>query len=214
MAGRGEISGYLRKFAEKQPKHSVPRDVQEIVKDLLCCIEAAEASQEVLRAINHLLEEVRSCPFDTTSLQAKLLVMRAEAYKHLDELEKALEDCSQALTLDDADAHMYYVRGSIYNELGDWQSALADMSRAIELVSDEVYYYEQRAGVYTELREWQSALIDYTRAIELAPMLRELSVFTTDSILTQLQKHWALPDLRRSVFLGSGVVWDSSHQEK
>jgi tetratricopeptide (TPR) repeat protein len=100
-------------------------------------------------------------PSDTTAY-----MYRAAGYSHIGQYQRAIEDYTQALTLDPT-ADTYYRRGSAYYELGDYQHAIEDYTRALALRPKDAEIYESRGKAYQKLADYEHCIEDFTHAITI-----------------------------------------------
>jgi len=81
---------------------------------------------------------------------------RALAYERLKQLDKAIEDYSTCLRIDENNSAAYFNRAGLYKVKGNFPAALSDMERAINLEPANVDYRMQRSllhrlnGTYVE----------------------------------------------------------------
>ncbi|HEX6387691.1 MAG TPA: tetratricopeptide repeat protein, partial [Anaerolineae bacterium] len=93
---------------------------------------------------------------------------RGIAYRAQGELAAAIEDYTQAITLNPDDATAYNNRGIAYRQLGQLDRALADFNRALELAPDDDWYLYSRSLVLLVLDHSEPAAADLNRAIDVA----------------------------------------------
>jgi tetratricopeptide (TPR) repeat protein len=100
---------------------------------------------------------------------ALLYIDRGRTYDAIDDLEAALADFSQAISLEPEEPLFYSFRAGIYRQQGNFETALRDINRAIELDPSEETYIYDRARIFVIGGDSENALADYNRAIEMAP---------------------------------------------
>jgi len=100
---------------------------------------------------------------------ARLFIMRGDAYREMKEYELAMADFTQALAIDDKLPHPYFARGICYRNRKQYQEALKDFSQVIALKPDTANAYYFRALTYKNLDKNQEALQDVNQAIKLNP---------------------------------------------
>jgi serine/threonine protein kinase len=96
---------------------------------------------------------------------------RAGANQHLDRLEQAIEDYSQAIHFDPTSAMAYHERAVCEARLKKDDHALADYQRALELAPGYALSWDGRGAIYLHRKEYKKAENDFTEAIRLAPTL-------------------------------------------
>ncbi len=96
---------------------------------------------------------------------AECYANRGYAYFSTDQFQRAIDDCSQALSYDRESAEAYAWRGAAYADLKDWREAIKDYFDAIRYCPDDVLgEYEEILRSYAE-----QAIPDYHRAIRTDP---------------------------------------------
>ncbi len=95
---------------------------------------------------------------------------RGSVYYKLNQYEKAAEDFSKVIELNQNDTNAYRNRGDTYYQMGEYNKAIEDYSKAIEKTPYEAEFYNNRGFIYYFiLEEYDKAIRDYNKAIELAP---------------------------------------------
>ena len=77
----------------------------------------------------------------------RLRVLRGQVYAKSGQLNRALDDLTDAITLDGADVNAWYVRGWVHALCGRADAALSDVTKAIELEPNSPNSYELRAHI-------------------------------------------------------------------
>jgi tetratricopeptide (TPR) repeat protein/O-antigen ligase len=102
------------------------------------------------------------------SESAEVLVMQAEAYQNLGQIQQELESLGRAITVNPRLLEPYYIRGSVYRLLGQHERAYEDLSQAIILSrGGDARAYYNRALASTALGRDAEASVDLERAVEL-----------------------------------------------
>jgi len=83
------------------------------------------------------------------------------------DVEKALQDYTEAIRLNPKRFGAYIDRGKLYLELREYEKARADYERAIEIKPNDAGVYISRGNFYHTLREFKKAVRD------LIPKLKE-----------------------------------------
>lgn len=92
---------------------------------------------------------------------------RAQAYIGKGDDDKAIEDFSASLKLDDKSLYAYYFRGGLYTKKGEFRKAIADFDETIALSSDNIYFFYSRGDAYYQLGDYESAIRDWKKAIAI-----------------------------------------------
>ena len=98
-----------------------------------------------------------------------LLSWRGFVYLETGHLEKARDDCSEAISLEPGEASYFMNRGTVWDKLNDKEKALSDYSKAIELNPRLAMAYCNRGTLYSEAGDLDKAIKDFDEAIRLDP---------------------------------------------
>jgi len=88
------------------------------------------------------------------------------------ELDKAIDDFTEAIRLNPSEAGYYINRGIAYSNKNEYYNAIDDFNKAIELglsASNLFVAYNSRGTAYYVLEDYRRALEDYTKGIEISP---------------------------------------------
>ena len=85
----------------------------------------------------------------------------------LKKYEPAIEDYTQALSINPKLTAAYINRGNIYDIQKDYKGAVKDYTQAILLNPEYSGVYNSRGNVYQKLEDYQQAIKDYNKAIKL-----------------------------------------------
>ena len=96
---------------------------------------------------------------------------RAGAYQHLEKLDQAINDYTQAIRLNPGGAMAYHERAVCLARLNQDDRALPDYNRAIELSPGYALSWNGRGVIYLHRKDYENAKADFTRAIQLDPTL-------------------------------------------
>ena len=118
-------------------------------------------------AVNAFLEAIAIDP--DNERVAKAYANLSLVYQNLGELEQALVNSNQAITLEPDNAEYYANRGNLWRDSGELDKALGDYNQAIELDPEVPGYFYNRAIAYKQMGELELALADYDQAILLDP---------------------------------------------
>ena len=166
-----EIVRFLREVPYEQQNSKMSTDGSHTARQLLQFIEANVESQQqkLIEAVSDLIKKVAQKATFSLALLAWIYDKRGDAYRNLEEYQRAIADYDCAIELDPTSARAYNSRGIAYNNLKEYQRAIADYDRAIELDPTSALYYDNRGIAYNNLKEYQRAIADYDQAIELDP---------------------------------------------
>lgn len=94
------------------------------------------------------------------------------AYSMLDQYEKAIALCHQAIDLDPGYGNPYNDIGSYLIELDRWEDAIPWLEKATQAARYEArqYPYVNLGHVYEYLGDYRSALAYYNHALEIDPL--------------------------------------------
>lgn len=87
-------------------------------------------------------------------------------------VERAVEDCNQAILLQSDHQRAYRLRGASYLTLGKWEQALADLNVAIALDPKDYLSLSDRGLVKANQKQLDSALADYNASLKINPKHR------------------------------------------
>ncbi len=111
---------------------------------------------------------------------------RANARYHLGELEQALADLTEALTINPRFVEAFIKRGAVRKELGDYETAVADFSRALELNPDNARALYLRGLTYALAGDGERSMKDIAAAHRvdqrflITPLLHAVSAVGTE----------------------------------
>eukprot|EP01114_Cavostelium_apophysatum_P021483 TRINITY_DN7511_c0_g1_i1.p1 TRINITY_DN7511_c0_g1~~TRINITY_DN7511_c0_g1_i1.p1 ORF type:complete len:618 (-),score=114.01 TRINITY_DN7511_c0_g1_i1:22-1875(-) len=91
--------------------------------------------------------------------------------------DRALEDYTMAIQLDDKHPMFYVNRAAIWMNKKEYQRALEDYSMAILLNPNNPMYYSTRYSCNKAMQDYKAALVDINRAIQLDPDNDEYYVY-------------------------------------
>ncbi len=92
---------------------------------------------------------------------------RAGAYQHLEKLDQAIDDYTQAIRLNPGGAMAYHERAVCLARLNQDDRALPDYTHAIELSPGYALSWNGRGVIYLHRKNYEDAKTDFTRAIQL-----------------------------------------------
>lgn len=85
------------------------------------------------------------------------------------DLQEAIQEYTEAISLDPNYAYAYNNRGNRYADLGQYEEAIADLNTAIKLDPHDAAGYYNRGSCYYDSGQFLLALRDYTTASVLDP---------------------------------------------
>jgi tetratricopeptide (TPR) repeat protein len=91
--------------------------------------------------------------------------------------DRAIEDFSSTLELDDDNWKAYYYRGMVYRLRGAYRAALADLNRCLDLDYGRFDTLFARAQVFFDMGHYQKSMSDCDAALELEPESTEARRF-------------------------------------
>lgn len=94
---------------------------------------------------------------------------RGNAYRHKDELDRAIQDYDRALELNPANAKALDNRGLAYTLKGDYAHAISDFDEALRFNPGNVTALANRAAAYTRSGDYLQAVSDYDQALGINP---------------------------------------------
>ena len=168
--------------------------------------QTSEQFDEVLRRIDgDLTTALRYTP-----PHPYFLTCRAEQALKSGKPEQTIEQCNEALSLDENDARAFSMRGVAYLELEEVDQAFNDLNRALDLGGEAPAVLEARARIQLQRGELASARLDCERAIDIEEKF-VLAYLTLASTLVELEEPAeALSALRKVAELAP--EWDGSHR--
>lgn len=113
-------------------------------------------------ALDFYQAEVRRNP-----KSARAWSRRASCWRLKGELEKAIQDCDQAILLDPEEPIPYITRGNSLHDKQEYVEAIRDYDQAIRLDRKNAWVYINRGNARQALRHFEAAISDYTSALSL-----------------------------------------------
>jgi tetratricopeptide (TPR) repeat protein len=96
---------------------------------------------------------------------------RAGAYQHLEKLDQAIDDYTQAIRYNPGSAMAYHERAVCLARSKHDDQALPDYNRAIDLSPGYALSWNGRGVIYLHRKDYQKAISDFTEAIRLESTL-------------------------------------------
>jgi len=131
---------------------------------------------------------------------------RAWLYGTRLELDKAIEEYTQAIRLNKKFTDAYYNRGLIYSAKGRYKDAIRDFNAAIELGSMTADVYCNRGNAYFFLGKTKQALADFNRALKVSPSDADALYDRALVYETMGDRAKAKEDLRRAMAFGQPLA--------
>lgn len=100
---------------------------------------------------------------------ATVHAMRGSCWTRVGESEKAIQDFTDGIRLDDKQSDNYFGRGIVWDELLELDRAIEDYSQVIRLVPKHSQAYCNRGGARFFAGDYDNALADLNEAIRLNP---------------------------------------------
>lgn len=98
---------------------------------------------------------------------------RAGAYQHLEKLDEAIQDYSQAIRLNPSSAMAYHERAVCLARQNQNDRALTDYDKALQIAPGYPLSWNGRGVIYLRRKDYQRAISDFTEAIRLSPTLEQ-----------------------------------------
>ncbi|MBV8927335.1 MAG: tetratricopeptide repeat protein [Bradyrhizobium sp.] len=105
----------------------------------------------------------------TNSSRAAALSSRCGWRWAKQELDRALSDCNEAISVDGSRAETYVNRGNVYVSKGDPDHALSDFNEAIKRDPRGAWAYNARGELYNKMGDLDHAMADFNQSIQLDP---------------------------------------------
>ena len=121
------------------------------------------------KAIPDFTEALRNGNFANDREHSVVLMDRCGAYETTKDNTRAIEDCTEAIRLDHANAQAQINRGLAYYQSGDLDHAIADFDEAIRLNPKLVSAYSNRGLAHAGKGDKPQAVADFDKAIEIDP---------------------------------------------
>ena len=124
---------------------------------------------------------------------------RAEIYRGLGIILKAIDDYAKAIELDPAEkkGDYYYQHGELCQIAGRYQQAIGDYSKLIQLNPKDDLPYEYRSRAYERNGQFSNAIADLTKMIESEPKNAEFYFKRGTTYARHKQFQNAIPDYSR-----------------
>jgi tetratricopeptide (TPR) repeat protein len=100
---------------------------------------------------------------------SRLYIGRATVQCELGELDKAIEDCAKAISLEPKNAEYFNNRGFMWSEKRDFDKAIDDFNRAIAIDRNHAAAYDNRGLAWGAKGASDKALEDHDMAVLLDP---------------------------------------------
>jgi tetratricopeptide (TPR) repeat protein len=100
---------------------------------------------------------------------AKIFNSRGLAYQGLNEQDKAIDDFSNAISLDEKNPEFYMSRGLAYGNQRQYERAQEDFSMVIKLNPQNAAAYANRAKAFLDAGNFDRAIADYQKFLEREP---------------------------------------------
>jgi tetratricopeptide (TPR) repeat protein len=138
---------------------------EEVAEALAACQNEDKMAELRARACTLLI----ATPDIDADIRAEALLNRGIIKQEADDLDGAIADLSEAITLNPEYPAIYAQRAGVYEEKGLLELALADLSALIGLVPDDADTYASRGDLHARLGDSKKAAEDYRAALKLEP---------------------------------------------
>jgi len=143
---------------------------------------------------------------EQTVNQAVAFDNRSIAYRRLGQLDKAIEDASQATALDPTSVPAWLDRGIAYYSAKKYGLAIADFSKVIALKPDYVAAYNDRGNAYDDNGDHDKAIADYSHALVLKPDYADAFVNRGSAYEEKNFNDYAISDYRSALKLDPSLM--------
>jgi rhomboid protease GluP len=157
-------------------------------------------TRDALTVINRRIE---SEPNDI-----RALLMRAAAYRALDECPKAIADCDKVLADDHDSVPALIARSQCYEKMYELNKALDDLNRAAKLRPESAAIYASRGSIEFSQGHYAEAIEDETKALQLKPQLTMLYNSRAYAKFANGDRDGAIADDREYL---KAVGWNEEH---
>lgn len=130
------------------------------------CSKAVEIEPSGAESKRHRGEALVGSPQGGTAY-AMAYYNRGIAYRNTGENGKAIQDFTQAISLNPEYLEAYIERGVIFGELGNFEKSIEDFSRVIELNPQHSVAYYNRGATYFRMGKENEAISDFQKAARL-----------------------------------------------
>jgi tetratricopeptide (TPR) repeat protein len=114
---------------------------------------------------------------ESSESRAVAFYNRGNAYGARSDVERAIADYDQAISLDPSKATVFYDRGNAYVRKGDFDRAIADYDRAVALDPNYADAYFNRGNAYNEKGDTERAIADLRKVLSIDPSDDEAQEF-------------------------------------
>jgi RNA polymerase-binding transcription factor DksA len=168
----------------------------------IACQEQIELEERSLKVKGGILiskkeEEIRK----EKKEQTKNFLLTGKTCYWNGDLNKAIENFTQAISLDPDNAYLYSLRGKVYYEKGEFDKSIEDFTEAIRLNPRDYYFYYRRGKAYYRKRIYDKAIEDFTEAIKLKPHYAFLYHLRGKAYLYTCSEEEAIRDLSEAIEL-------------
>ncbi len=163
----------------KKVQEEITKSANEAKETVNKAEERAKSNAELLdlfsRALNaktsddeiRLYTELIDCSEDKNIYKVYAYNNRGIIYAEKGDYDKAIDDYTTAISLDEKYVNAYNGRGIAYAEKGDYDKAIDDYTTAISLDEKYTKAYYNRGIAYKAKGDYNKAIDDYTTAIKL-----------------------------------------------
>jgi tetratricopeptide (TPR) repeat protein len=138
------------------------------------CVAMRDADQAwVIKNCTAVVEGGQGTPKE----RAAIYRSRCYAHNQINETERAIADCREAIRLDPGLARAYLGLATAYAYKDDIERALASYDEALLISPNLVTGYIGRGEIYTRVNDFDRALADLSRAVALDPQSADVYQF-------------------------------------
>ncbi|GLS23293.1 hypothetical protein GCM10007874_63130 [Labrys miyagiensis] len=187
----GAMSGTATTSSQASPGRASSPTIAEINAFLDTCATAQNGADVVKACSNALAAGDALLP----SNRPTVLFNRAVGYIETSQIDLAIADFDQAISLAPDHADYYTQRGNAYYAKQKYDQAIGDYSKAIELKPDDAKVIGYRANAFFYKGNNEQALADYTMALRADPNNADLHAYRGAAAMRLARAADALADL-------------------
>lgn len=140
---------------------------------------------------------------DSGTVDAELLLLRADCFRKTGEVEKARIDIQRYLEIYPENKSALSLAGKVELQSGDNLKALEYFSKNLEIHPDDPDCYIDRANSYFISKSWDWAIKDYSMSLDLKPGNSDIWLNKGIALLNSGRVSDACHDFRKSFSLGN-----------
>jgi tetratricopeptide (TPR) repeat protein len=127
------------------------------------------AKDDTAKALADYDQAIKLDKENAGAVKMAAIVAKAVLHANNRELDRAIQDYGDAITLNPRSAPQYIARGAVWGLKGDDAHALADYGEAIKLDPKSALAYNARGDFFRDRGDYDKAIVDYGNAIANQP---------------------------------------------